>query len=71
MTEKQFIINNKDIITKIMEEHLLLLERKIRKEEKIDEKIKLSAVANYIDGWISIVKNSKYNEPIKGEFTGI
>lgn len=69
--EKQFIINNKEVIVKIMETYLRNMETAIRKEQDINQKIKLSAVADHIEAWQSQVKNLKVDTPKQGDYTGI
>jgi hypothetical protein len=69
--EKELIINNRDTIIKIMERYISYLERVIRKERDPQRKSELSAVADEVEGWVSLIKNLKYNEPKEGDFTGI
>jgi hypothetical protein len=70
-SEKELIINNKDTIIKIMERYISHLERVIRKERDPQRKSELSAVADEVEGWVSLIKNLKYIEPKEGDFTGI
>ncbi len=69
--EVQFIINNRTQLTSIIEKYLEHLKIAIWKEKDINQKGELSRVADEVDGWISVVKNIKYDAPKKGSFTGV
>jgi hypothetical protein len=69
--EIQFIINNRTQLVSITEKYLEHLKIAIWKEKDINQKGELSRVADEVDGWISVVKNIKYDTPKKGGFTGV